>query len=100
MIKTIVELVLRVTNLLEAEGRAARAGALQFVTAGAVMLIAALLALLGIIVLGAALFIGLVETMHPAWALVIVGVVFLLLAFGAGLAGKASIQTRKESSPR
>lgn len=92
--RRIVELILRVADLVEAEGRIARDNAFEL--AAAILLLAAAAALLvvGLVTAGWALGLGLCEIMHPAWAAAIVAVTFLLGALGVATLARRSLRDR------
>jgi hypothetical protein len=69
-------------NLVEAEGRALRRGVVQVAVAVAGLLVALGIGLTGAGLLVAALYWGLVEVMHPAWAFLIAGGICAVVAIG------------------
>lgn len=81
----LVSLLLRFTDLVEAEGRVARRAVAEMAAAFAVMLIAASLAVLTIIAAGGALFFALESVLSPGAALGIVAISFALLTVIATL---------------
>lgn len=90
----IVELILRTFSLLEAEGRAAKRSALDVVAVMLVWGLAAGLALAGLLVLLAALYVALETVVPAALAGTIVGGLALGLSAMLRVSGKRFIEER------
>lgn len=73
--KTFVDLVLRIAELAEAEGRAAKVAAVQVLSAGLIWFAAVCLLIVGFAALLGALYLTLSESLSPAGALTIVSFV-------------------------
>ena len=82
------EFVVRVANLVEAEGRAAKRGAADFLVVACAGLAATLLGVASLIMLAAAIFRGLIDGLGltPAWAYLVVAFVLGLMGLGCGMA--------------
>ena len=91
---TIIELILRVVDLLEAEGRNAKRHVVGVLAAVVVWLAALYFVLTGFFVVLGALFLGLNEVMHAAWALLIVSIVPLLLGVACVFIGRGMVRER------
>ena len=91
------EFVVRVANLVEAEGRAARRGAADFLLVACAYLAASLLTVASLIALAAAVFRGLIDglNMPPGWAYFVSAILLALLAGGAAVAGNYLWRTRR-----
>ena len=85
MIKSIVDLSLRLTDLLEAEGRMAKAHAVHFMLSTLVMLLAVLMAVAAALILGAAGLMALALA-GLSWPVALLIVAVSLLAFSGGVA--------------
>lgn len=83
-----VNIVLRITDLVEAEGRAARRAVAELVLAGVVLLMAGALGSLACVAFGGALAMALWPIMPPPVALGIVGGIMALAAFMAAGVGR------------
>jgi hypothetical protein len=80
--------VVRLANLLEAEGRAAKRNVFRLVAAVSLAVASSLVMLSGILVLGFSLLTALRLVMHPATALLLVGLSLLLTGVAlASIAG-------------
>lgn len=84
----IVNLVLRCTDLVEAEGRAARRALAELVVAGVVLALACTLGVLACAAFAGALALALWPLMAPQAALGIVGAVLALSAWLTATAGR------------
>ena len=84
------EFVVRVANLVEAEGRAARRGATDFLAVACAWVGGTLLGVASLIALAAAIFRGLVDGLGlaPGWAYVVIALLLGLSAGGCGLAAQ------------
>jgi hypothetical protein len=82
-LKWLREFIVALANLLEAEGRALRAGAIRTAVGMAGVLVAALVLAGGLGLLVAALVAGLHTVMAIGWALAIAGAACVLAAGGA-----------------
>ena len=78
--RSVGELIVRVADLMEAEGRVARRNIVRLIFISVILVTAAMTLVAGILSLGAAVFLGLNSVMHPGWALAIVA--FALIALG------------------
>jgi hypothetical protein len=81
-LKWLREFIVSLANLIEAEGRALRAGTVRIGVGIAGLLVAALILFGGLGLMVAALVVGLDTVMATGWALVIAGLVCILLAGG------------------
>jgi ABC-type polysaccharide/polyol phosphate export permease len=93
-VKSIIELILRTVNLLEAEGRLLRE---QIVRLSAAVVAVALLGfatLAAVIGLAAALFLALLNVAPPAIALLIAAAALLIVAIVSGLVVMAAMNRR------
>ncbi len=88
----IVNLLLRVTDLLEAEGRVARKAVGDIAIGVAVLTAACVLAALACLAFAAAMVIGLATVMPIGWALAIVGAVLALAAWVVAGAGRGMVR--------
>lgn len=87
------EFVVRLANLLEAEGRAAKRNVFRLVAAVALVVAATLVLLGGVLILGLSLLTALQLVMHPATALLLVGLSLVIVALVmASLAGNLARQ--------
>jgi membrane protein implicated in regulation of membrane protease activity len=84
----VVNLVLRITDLVEAEGRAARRAVAELVVAGVVLLMAGALGSMAFLAFSGALAMALWPIMPPPVALGIVGGIMALAAFLAAGIGR------------
>jgi len=93
-VQGLTQLILALLELLEAEGRALRYGAIRLATVIVVMIVAGLLALGGVAFLVWAMFLGFRfgAEIHVAWAAFFTGLITLLVSgaivWSARLAGK------------
>lgn len=87
MINRAITLILRTTDLIEAEGRAARAAIAELVVAATILAVGAALLLLAVASLAGALALALCEAMSPASSLALAGLVVALFAVVAAMAG-------------
>jgi membrane protein implicated in regulation of membrane protease activity len=94
------EFVVRVANLVEAEGRAARRGAAEFLLIACAYLAAALLAVTSLVALAAAVFRGLVDGLNvpPGWAYLISSILLGLLAGAAALLGHTWLRRQRRTN--
>jgi hypothetical protein len=93
-LNTIIELVLRVAGLVEAEGRVAKRTAIRVVIASCIWALATVLLAVGLILVAAAIFLALAEVMHPASALLVVALIIIAAAGACALLGRSIIQRR------
>jgi uncharacterized membrane protein YbhN (UPF0104 family) len=93
-LNTIIELVLRVAGLVEAEGRVAKRAAVQVAIGICIFALATVLVAVGLLCIAAAIFLALAEVMHPAAALLTIAVIVIAAAVGCAFAGKAVITRR------
>lgn len=89
---TIIELVLRVAGLVEAEGRVAKRTAIRVVVASCIWALATILLAVGLLMVAAAIFLALAEVMHPAPALLAVALIVILTAGACALAGRSLVR--------
>lgn len=84
------EFVVRVANLVEAEGRAARRGATDFLAVACAWLAGTLLGVASVIALAAAIFRGLIDGLGlaPGWAYLAIALLLGLGACGCGMAAQ------------
>jgi len=87
-IARMVNMLLRVTDLVEAEGRVARAAVTELLVAAVVLALAGALAVLTAVALAGALALALSMVMPTSLALFIVAGVFGLLAWLTALVGR------------
>ncbi len=87
-IPRLINLVLRMTDLVEAEGRVFRASVTEFVIAALVFTLAGTLGVLACGAFAAALALALWDVMPPPAALMIVGMALALIGLLVGLAGR------------
>ena len=78
--KALAQFIVRLTELAEAEGRAAQRGLFRLALALLLLWLVALLALIGVGLIGGALYLVFARVIAPAGALAIVGGLALLLA--------------------
>lgn len=88
----IVNLLLRVTDLLEAEGRVARKAIGDIAIGVAVLTASCMLAALACLALAGAMVIGLASVMPLGWALAIVGALLALAAWAVASAGRGMVR--------
>jgi hypothetical protein len=81
-LRALVDTVLAFLDVLEAEGRAAKRGAIRLTIAAGLVAIALLVALFGLCLLLRALYLSLAITMTPAVAALLAGLIALLLSGG------------------
>lgn len=91
---TLIELVLRVAGLVEAEGRVAKQNAVRLSLAICIWVLATLLVGVGILGLATSVFLGLASVMHPALAVLIVAAMVLVIAIACALAGQYVLKRR------
>lgn len=94
MLGLITQLVVKVAALLEAEARAARRAVHRLLLAALVSAGAVVLAVVGLLTLGAGLVLALAPVLGVAWTLLILGAA-LLLAAAAGLQLARSLVGRR-----
>lgn len=87
-----MELVLRMAGLVEAEGRVAREHIVRVAVGLLLLAVAGTVLVLSLIAMGLAAVLGLAETMHPAWALVIVSFAYALVGLGVAAWGRSSLR--------
>lgn len=95
--KSIAELIVRVANLAEAEGRAAKRNVVRVLSGGVIFLVAGGLVVSGFVALCAAIFLGLTEVIHPGWALAIVALGPLVAGLVCALIGVIVIRGEKRA---
>lgn len=94
MFSRVIELILRTATLVEAEGRSLKRNTLEVVGLALVWVLATVLALLGVLVLLTAVYLGLRRIM-PEWAAVAcVGAILLTLALVLGRAVWRAVPNR------
>lgn len=91
MLRSISEYIVRVTDLLEAEGRRLRAGAMQVGVALALVLGAVALGVLAFALVMFAIHTGLTPVIGQAWSAVIVAALCVLGAGGFAWAAKKTL---------
>jgi hypothetical protein len=79
-LKSITELIVRIADLAEAEGRALRKAAARLGLSLSLMVVAAILILIGGLAILAGIWLGLRETIPHGWAAVATGMLALALA--------------------
>lgn len=89
---TIVELVLRVAGLVEAEGRVARRAAVRIVIAGCIWALGTILMAAGLLAVALAIFLALAEVVHPAAALLVVALIVIAGAVACALGGRSLVR--------
>lgn len=82
MLKLISELVVRIADLLEAEGRTLRQVVTRLIILAAMIAAVTALALAGVGLLLVAAYLGLSQAIGPSWAAAALGVASLALAGG------------------
>lgn len=90
--KALIDIVLRIAELAEAEGRAAKRNAVQLIAGGLVCLGAVGLLLIGAAALLGAIYLLLSQAMPPAGALTIVAFIPLFAGLIGVLAGRALLR--------
>lgn len=96
--KSVGELVVRVAELAEAEGRLAKRNVAEVLIVAVMLAAAVVLIVSACIALCAAAFLGLATTMHPAAALAIVALAPLLAGAVSARIGLGMIGGRKRAS--
>lgn len=91
---TLIELVLRLAGLVEAEGRVAKENAVRVAAAVCIWVLATLLVGVGLLGFAAAIFLGLASVMHPAIAVLIVAAMVLVIAIACALVGQYVLKRR------
>jgi hypothetical protein len=91
-VRTIIELVLRLAGLVEAEGRTARENLVRIAVGLLVLATAAAVLVLALIAAGFAIVLGLCEVMHPGWAVTIAACAFVLIGVGLAEWGRRSLR--------
>lgn len=93
--KSLAEFIIRVANLIEAEGRLAKRHAASLILAALMFLVAALMLLGMLLAIVAAVYLLLVKTL-PAWsALLIIAGLFLVLALIILIVGHATLSKKQ-----
>ena len=96
--QALIEFILKTIELLEAEGRAAKRGAIRVGLALYVFFIATMAVMAGGACLTVAVYLGMVDLqVHPAVALLIVGVVLLMGAAGRWQLVRLTLRARGTS---
>ena len=93
---TLIELVLRLAGLVEAEGRAARRNAVRIAIAVCIWVLATILVAVALLGLATSIFLGLASVMHPALALLIVAGIVLVIAIACALIGRTVLRHRAQ----
>lgn len=91
---TLIELVLRLAGLVEAEGRAAKQNAVRVAAAVCIWVLATILVAVGLLGMATSMFLGLAEVMHPAVALLIVAALVIGIAVACALIGRSVLRRR------
>ena len=92
--QTLVEFVVRIANLLEAEGRLAKHHVVNVVVVSLVFLAATVLLVAAALVLVCAAYLGLRTVMPPAWAAALMGFVLLVAGLVCAIVGRALLSRR------
>jgi hypothetical protein len=95
-VKSIGELIVRVANLAEAEGRVVKRNVVRVLSGSVIFLVAGALAVSGFVALCAAIFLGLSEVIHPGWALAIVSLGPLVAGLVCALIGVIVLRDGKK----
>jgi hypothetical protein len=93
-VNTLIELVLRLAGLVEAEGRMAKQNAIRVAIAVCIWALATILVAAGLLGLATSVFLGLASVMHPALALLIVAAMVLTIATACALIGRTVLKRR------
>jgi hypothetical protein len=93
-VNTLIELVLRLAGLVEAEGRVARQNAVRVAIAVCIWVLATILVAVGLLGLATSIFLGLASVLHPAIALLIVAAMVLVIAIACALIGRTVLRHR------
>lgn len=88
------EFVVRLSNLLEAEGRAAKRGVFRLIAAIALAMVACAVLLTAVLMLGLSMLTALQLVMNPATALLLVGLALLITAVVIGLIAGGLVRQR------
>lgn len=99
MLKGLSEFVIKVADLAEAEGRQLRAIVSMIAMGFAFVITAALVSVIGVGLLVLALYNSLEDSMGPAGAALIAGVVTLGISGGLGFAGWKAM-SRRDDGPK
>ncbi len=94
--KKITEFVIRVIDLLEAEGRVVKRAAVEYALAVLMWLGALLLFVAATAVLAVALYVALAQVAHRSVALVLVAAFLLLVGGACAYLGKSVLRKRSE----
>lgn len=97
MMTRLVNFVLRVTDLVEAEGRAARRALAELVVAGIVLALACTLGVLACISLAGAMALALWPHLPPPVTLGVVGIMLGLIAWATAQAGHRMARPSRSS---
>jgi hypothetical protein len=95
-VNTLIELVLRLAGLVEAEGRVAKQNAVRVALAVCIWALATILLAVALLGLATSVFLGLASVMHPAIALLIVAAMVLVVAVACGLIGRFVLKRRPQ----
>jgi hypothetical protein len=95
-VNTLIELVLRLAGLVEAEGRVAKQNAVRVALAVCIWALATILLAVALLGLATSVFLGLASVMHPAVALLIVAAMVLVVAVACGLIGRFVLKRRPQ----
>lgn len=97
--KFLAEFIIRLTDLLEAEGRLAKRGFLELFTAGLILLCGATLITLGAVSIAVAGFYTLLYVMKKEAALMLVGGALTAVGLVCAIVGR-SLAARQPPTPR
>jgi hypothetical protein len=95
-VNSIIDLILRLAGLVEAEGRVAKQHAVRVAIAVCIWVLATILVAVGLLGLATSMFLGLASVMHPALALLIVAAMVLAIATACALVGKTVLKRRPQ----
>ena len=93
---TLIDLVLRLAGLVEAEGRVAKQHAIRLAIAVCIWALATILVAAGLLGVATSMFLGLASVMHPALALLIVAAAVLTIALACALVGRTVLKRRPQ----
>ena len=93
--KSVATLAVKLANLAEAEGRAFARASVMLTVILLLLIAASIIMLAGGLLLFIALYVGLVEIMHPGFALLIIGLALLVLGLLMGMIAGLYFQARK-----